>query len=220
MNAALKIPPVIAREIQMNPGLDQLINAGSLRTYRPGVPLFFAGEEAKGLFCIVSGSVSVVAEDEDRLITFDYIGAGEFVGEGGLFSEEATRRRSATVRARTPTSAVYVTYEQVMKIAELNPRLLLHIGSHTAKRLAKTSRRLKDMMNLDVKGRLHHVLLDLSQRPDAVTHPDGMQIRITRSELGTIIGCSREMAGRALKVLAANGTLSAQGKTIVIYGAR
>lgn len=38
------------------------------------------------------------------------------------------------------------------------------------------------MMNLDVKDRLHHVLMDLSRHPDAVTHPDGMQIRITRSE--------------------------------------
>lgn len=220
MNAALKISPVIARGIEMNPGLDLLISSGSLRTFRPGTPLFFAGEEAHGLFCIVSGSVSVLVEDEDRLVTYDFIGAGEFVGEGGLFSDDLPRRRSATVRARTPTRAVYVTYDQVMRIAEVNPRILVLIGSNTVKRLAKTSRRLKNMMNLDVKDRLHHVLMDLSRHPDAVTHPDGMQIRITRSELGTIVGCSREMAGRALKHLAANGAVSAQGKTIVIYGTR
>jgi len=63
-------------------------------------------------------------------------------------------------------------------------------------------------------------LLDLCKQPDAMTHPDGMQIRITRQEIGRIVGCSREMAGRVLKVLEEQGLVSASGKTIVVYGAR
>jgi CRP/FNR family cyclic AMP-dependent transcriptional regulator len=53
-----------------------------------------------------------------------------------------------------------------------------------------------------------------------MTHPDGMQIRITRQELGRIVGCSREMAGRVLKALEAEGRIKAHGKTIVVYGTR
>jgi CRP/FNR family cyclic AMP-dependent transcriptional regulator len=53
-----------------------------------------------------------------------------------------------------------------------------------------------------------------------MTHPDGMQIKITRQELGKIAGCSREMAGRVLKALDENGLVSVSGKTIVVYGTR
>jgi CRP/FNR family cyclic AMP-dependent transcriptional regulator len=53
-----------------------------------------------------------------------------------------------------------------------------------------------------------------------MTHPDGMQIKITRQELGKIVGCSREMAGRVLKALEEDGLVSVTGKTMVVFGAR
>jgi CRP/FNR family cyclic AMP-dependent transcriptional regulator len=43
-----------------------------------------------------------------------------------------------------------------------------------------------------------------------------MQIRITRQELGKIVGCSREMAGRVLKALRQDGLIEVAGKTIVV----
>ena len=53
-----------------------------------------------------------------------------------------------------------------------------------------------------------------------MTHPDGMQIRITRQEIGRIVGCSREMVGRVLKVLEEQRLIAVKGKTMVIMGAR
>jgi CRP/FNR family cyclic AMP-dependent transcriptional regulator len=53
-----------------------------------------------------------------------------------------------------------------------------------------------------------------------MTHPDGMQIRITRQELGRIVGCSREMVGRVLKTLEEQDLITASGKTIVVFGTR
>ena len=51
-------------------------------------------------------------------------------------------------------------------------------------------------------GRLARVsMLNLAKQPDAMTHPDGMQIKITRQEIGQIVGCSRETVGRILKML-------------------
>ena len=41
-----------------------------------------------------------------------------------------------------------------------------------------------------------------------------------RSELSRLVGCSREMAGRVLKVLEEQGLLRATGKTIVVFNAR
>jgi CRP/FNR family cyclic AMP-dependent transcriptional regulator len=47
-----------------------------------------------------------------------------------------------------------------------------------------------------------------------------MQIKITRQELGKIVGCSREMAGRVLKTLEQDGLVSVSGKTMVVFGTR
>jgi CRP/FNR family cyclic AMP-dependent transcriptional regulator len=62
--------------------------------------------------------------------------------------------------------------------------------------------------------------MDLCNEPDAMTHPDGMQIKVSRQELSRLVGCSREMAGRVLKVLEEQGLLHAKGKTIVVYNVR
>ena len=53
-----------------------------------------------------------------------------------------------------------------------------------------------------------------------MTHPDGMQIKITRQEIGRIVGCSREMVGRVLKSLEEQGLVFVKGKTMVVFGTR
>ncbi|MNH24769.1 Cyclic AMP receptor-like protein [compost metagenome] len=53
-----------------------------------------------------------------------------------------------------------------------------------------------------------------------MTHPDGMQIKITRQEIGRIVGCSREMVGRVLKDLEERSLVHVKGKTMVVFGTR
>jgi CRP/FNR family cyclic AMP-dependent transcriptional regulator len=73
---------------------------------------------------------------------------------------------------------------------------------------------------MDVEGRILRTLTDLCKQPDAITHPDGMQISISRQEIGRIVGCSREMAGRVLKELELKKLITAHGKTVVVFGTR
>ena len=49
--------------------------------------------------------------------------------------------------------------------------------------------------------------------------PNGRQIRITRQEIGRIVGCSREMVGRVLKTLEDQGMIQTDGKAILIFDA-
>ena len=89
-----------------------------------------------------------------------------------------------------------------------------------ARRLRNTTRKVSDLAFLDVTGRVARTLLELSKEPDALTHPEGMQIKITRQEIGRIVGCSREMVGRVLKTLEDQGLVTVSGKTMVVYGTR
>lgn len=93
-------------------------------------------------------------------------------------------------------------------------------GSQMAQRLRNTTRKVGDLAFFDVTGRVARCLLELCKQPDAMTHPDGMQIKITRQEIGRIVGCSREMVGRVLKDLEERSLVQVKGKTMVVYGTR
>jgi CRP/FNR family cyclic AMP-dependent transcriptional regulator len=51
-----------------------------------------------------------------------------------------------------------------------------------------------------------------------MTHPDGMQVRVTRLELARLVGCSREMVGKVIKGVEEQKHISANGKNIVVLG--
>ena len=147
---------------------------------------------------------------------------GDFFGEAGLFDflNADESKRTAWVITRSKSVIAEISYEQFRKIVSDDPAVMFLLTSQIFNRLRKTSHKVRDLVFLDVKGRIAHCLMELTEEPDAMTHPDGMQIRITRQDIAKMVGCSREMAGRVLKELEDDGLISAHGKTIVVFGAR
>ena len=113
-----------------------------------------------------------------------------------------------------------MTYPRFRQMATESPGLIFELATQLATRLDRTNRKLGDLAFVDVTGRVAHAIMDLCGEPDAMTHPEGMQIKVCRQELSRLVGCSREMAGRVLKVLEEQGLLRATGKTIVVFNAR
>ncbi|MDE2408197.1 MAG: cAMP-activated global transcriptional regulator CRP [Xanthomonadaceae bacterium] len=193
------------------------------RKYPSRADVFNPGDPASTLYYIISGSVSIIArEDDDRELVLGYIGPGEFIGEMGLFVE--TQQRGVALRTRTTCELAEISYErlQALLIAQANDatRLLFSIGAQISQRLLDTSRKAGRLAFLDVSDRIYRTLFDLAREPEAMSHPMGTQLRVSRQELARLVGCSREMAGRVLKKLQADGKLHARGKTVVVYGTR
>lgn len=193
------------------------------RRYPARTDVFRPGDAAGTLYYILSGSVSIIAGEEDgRELVLGYIGPGEFVGEMGLFVE--TERRGVALRTRTACELAEISYERLqgLLIAQANDaaRILYSIGAQISQRLLYTSRKAGHLAFLDVSDRIYRTLFDLAREPDAMSHPDGTQLRVSRQELARLVGCSREMAGRVLKKLQEDGKLHARGKTVVVYGTR
>ncbi len=124
------------------------------------------------------------------------------------------------MRTKTECELAEVSYSNFSDYTKSHPEILYTIGEQMAHRLRNTTKKVADLSFLDVTGRIASTLLELSKEPDAMTHPEGMQIKITRQELGRIVSCSREMAGRVLKDLEERGLIEVHGKTIVVYGTR
>jgi len=203
----------------VNPTIERFLKHCHRRRYPSKSVIIYAGDTPDSLYYIIEGSVTVLIEEEDgQEIVLAYLNAGDFFGEMGLFDDQ--KNRSAWVRAKTECEVAEINYSAFRQLAAENPDILFALAAQMAVRLRRTSGMVGRLAFMDVAGRVARTLLDLCKEPDAITHPDGMQIRITRQELGRIVGCSREMVGRVLKNLEAQNLVSAKGKTIVVFGAR
>jgi CRP/FNR family cyclic AMP-dependent transcriptional regulator len=199
--------------------LDFFLSQCHRRKYPSKSTIIYAGDKSDSLFYIIKGSVTVIIEDDDgREMIMAYLNTGDFFGEMGLFDNMDSR--SAWVKAKSECEVAEISYTKFREISQQDPRILYFIGEQMASRLRQTTRKVGDLAFLDVTGRVARTLLDLCKEPDAMTHPDGMQIKITRQEIGRIVGCSREMVGRVLKTLEEQGLVQVKGKTMVVYGTR
>lgn len=204
------------------PTIENFLKHCERRNYKAKSTVLRQGEVSDTLYLILEGSVSVMVEDEaepGHMMVVSYLNHGDFVGEMGLFEDE-DQVRSAMVVAKTDCEVAEISYQKFHQLRAQYPEVLYAISRQLGKRLRQTTRKLTDLAFVDVSGRIAHTLMDLCKEPDAMTHPDGMQIKITRQELGKIVGCSREMAGRVLKALEQDGLVSVSGKTMVVFGTR
>ncbi|MDX1624940.1 MAG: cAMP-activated global transcriptional regulator CRP [Wenzhouxiangellaceae bacterium] len=180
------------------------------------------GDSGQSMWYVIEGSVSVSTEGDDgRELILSYLNPGDFIGEMGLFMRPT--QRQVLVRTRTKCELAEISYDRLREALddELKDHALevmTAIGAKLAQRLLQTRRKVEHLAFLDTQGRVARTLIDLCGEPDAVSHPEGTQIKITRQEISRIVGCSREMAGRVMKNLEEEGMIRASGKTIVVLG--
>ncbi|MCK4842644.1 MAG: cAMP-activated global transcriptional regulator CRP [Methylococcales bacterium] len=204
--------------------LEHFLRLCHIRNYPTKSIIVRPGDKGDKLLFIVDGSVSVSVEDEDgHELILAYLNKNDFIGEIGVFKGSETR--SVSVTTRTKCQLAEISYERLAhslkkELSDYATEILYMLGEQLSTRLLITSRKYRDLAFMDVEGRIARTLLDLCKEPDAITHPDGMQLSITRQEIGRIVGCSREMSGRVLKELEDKGLISAHGKTIVVFGTR
>jgi len=180
-----------------------------------------AGAPADKLYYLVQGSASVIDSDEDgNEIVLAYLNAGDFIGELGLFYR--TNTRSANIRARSACVLAEIEYQRLHQLFDrelknAHSQILSAVGLQLAQRLLQTSRRVTRLAFMDVSGRIARTLTELCNEPDAKTHPNGIQLHISRQEIARIVGCKRETVGRVLKSMEEDGLVEAKGMDIVVF---
>ena len=199
--------------------LDFFLSKCHRRRYPSKSTIIYAGDKADVLYYVVKGTVCVLVEEQknNKEMVITYLNAGEFFGEMGLFEDGV---RSAWIKAKTDCKISEISYSKFRELSNTNPKFMRALTKQITNRLKETTKKASSLAFLDVTGRVARALNDLCMQPDAMTHPDGMQIKITRQEIGRIVVCSREMVGRVLKELEAQGLISVSGKTMVVFGTR
>ncbi len=102
------------------------------RRYPGKTAIIRPGDPANTLYYVIDGSVTVCSEDEQgRELILAYISRGQFIGEMGLFVEQA--QRESMVRTRTPCEMAEISYERLFQLMEGPlreecPKILFSIG--------------------------------------------------------------------------------------------
>jgi len=202
------------------PAAAVFIEHAQLRQHRRNATIVQVGAVSDSLFCIKSGQVAVVIEgqEEGQEVVMRYLGPGELFGEMGLF--ESSPVRSALIRAKTSCEIAQMSYVDFREFARAHVDIMFHLSALMVERLKAANRKVGDLTFMDAAGRIAGALLELCRQDDAITHPDGMMIRITRQELAKVVGCSREMVGRVLKDFEEDGLIMSEGKSITVFGVR
>jgi len=207
-----------APDTESDPGIGRFFAACHRRRFASGATIITAGKLSHSLYYLVEGSVSILIEDDEgHEMILAYLNEGDFFGEIGLFDER--HERSAWVRARSPCEVARLSYERLREVTVECPELIFAMLSRMSLRLRDTSRKLGDLAFKDVAGRVARALIELCEQPDAVERAGGVEITVTRQELGRLVGCSREMASRVLRGFEDRHLVQAHGRKILIRGA-
>jgi CRP-like cAMP-binding protein len=180
------------------------------RTFEAGQVVFREGDSSDTCYIVRSGRARAVREHSDgRVITLATFGPGDIFGELAMFEDE---RRSATVEAVEPTSAVAVLGPDMRRLMAEHPDIATRLVIALGRRLREMNERLSRQSFQSVQSRVAVVLRELVQRETAAGQgPADVLLTATQADLAQLAGSSRESASRFLAVLERAGVIS-QGR--------
>ncbi len=176
---------------------------------------FELGPENNHVYFLLDGCMSLsYAEGEEREVLVDHLSPGNFFGENNMVQSTSNLYRAY---ARTDCQLGLVPLP-VMNILLMRDQELNRYWHHQiAQRLNLLAHNSFEKSYKSVRERVEKGLWRMARLPDAISHPLGRVVRISRIRLANMVGCSREMAGRVVCDLHEDGVISARGYWILLY---
>jgi CRP/FNR family transcriptional regulator, cyclic AMP receptor protein len=176
--------------------MQQLASRMTRKAVRRGTIIFAKDDPGIGLIGVIRGSVkiSVVAAD-GREAMLNIINSGEVFGEMALLDG---RPRSADATAMSDCELVSIDRGAFVSILRGDPDVALKVIEILCARLRHSSDQLQDVMYLSAPARLAKTLLQLVTEPTSAGSVQ--QAKITQREISQIVGLSREMTNKQLRM--------------------
>ena len=180
------------------------------RRFEAGQVVFREGDASDTCYVVRSGRARAVrAHRGGRTITLAHFGPGDIFGELALFEDE---RRSATVEAIEPTTAIALLGPDMRRLMSTHGDITLKLVIALGRRLRETNERLSRQSFQTVQSRVAAVLAQLIAQAQAEGAGDtDVLVTATQADLAQLAGSSRESASRFLAVLERAGVIT-QGR--------
>lgn len=177
--------------------------------------LFLAGEQAKGLYVIASGSVRAFRTSPDgREQVIHVERAVATIAEVPVFDNGTY---PSTVAAEEPSTLYFLSRENVMRTSASHPELALAAVRLLASRLRRCAELVESLSLREVGQRLAQLLLEQATKTGKA-NAGGITFRqeLTHNQLAARIGTVREVVSRVMFRLQSQRLITAKGRTITI----
>ncbi|HJM89695.1 MAG TPA: Crp/Fnr family transcriptional regulator [Dehalococcoidia bacterium] len=193
-----------------------LAELSDAREHRAGQPIFREGDPGDAFHTIVTGAVRiVVVSSSGSEATLATLGRGDSIGELALLDG---RPRSATALVTEPTTTLRVARDDFRAWIEQRPNVALAALETLGLRLRRTNDAIADLSFLELSQRIAKRVLQLAlEQPTHAREESGDRlIRITQSELASMVGSSREAVNKHLKQFEQSGFVALRRGVIVV----
>jgi CRP/FNR family cyclic AMP-dependent transcriptional regulator len=188
----------------------------SVRRFRRGQPLFFAGDSGDALYIVRTGGVKLyLTSAEGYEVLVDVVRPPHALGE---LSAVDGQPRSTSAEAVEDTDVVVMSGQVLLDAVRRHPGAAEHLLALMAATLRRVTTRMSDLVFLDLPGRLAKLLLTLAeaQRKDGGGQPLEVQLTLSQTDLAHMIGASRQALNTALGGFEHRGLIRRSGQTVVI----
>ena len=169
-----------------------LANAGAGRTvqhYRPKQAIFSQGDCADAVFYIHEGKVRLsVLSKQGKEATIALLGAGDFLGEGCIASDQLLRLATAT--AITECSILRIEKSRMLRTLHEEHEFSDMFVGYLVERHSRTQADLVDQLFNSSEKRLARTLLVLS-RVGKENHTETVIPRVSQETLAEMVGTTR-----------------------------
>ncbi|MCS6844344.1 MAG: Crp/Fnr family transcriptional regulator [Caldilineales bacterium] len=189
---------------------DALAAVAVCRRYGQGETIFLEGEPTAGMFIVEQGVVKISKLSTDGR---EYI--MHLVEPGGTFNEVSALDggpNPANATAFTDAVLWRVDRSDLQRLAKAHPDLAWALIEDLAGRARHLVGLLHDLAMRSVRGRLARLLLEEAQSQATAVVPR----YLTQEEMAARLGTVREMVGRTLRSMAAEGIIEFDRHRIVI----
>ncbi|MFE2151412.1 Crp/Fnr family transcriptional regulator [Streptomyces lavendulae] len=193
----------------------ELLACGRPQDFEPRSVLLRQGDSAGHVLLLVDGWTKVTVSADGGYVALTALhGPGDIVGESAVLTD---RPCFATVTALETVKAVVIAQDVFREFLSRRPQASLELLGTVSARLRETDRRRAESASLTVRERVASLLVDLAEQYGRTTDL-GVEIAVplSRDELASAVGVSREMLQRLLKDFRDRGVLDMARRTIVI----
>ena len=180
---------------------DYLLAMSSLlsrKTFPAGVTLMTAEQVAEAVYFILNGTVKVHVEQEDGGdVIISILGPGEIVGEMSVLGQTI---RSASVVTIESCAMLWMDCAAFQSCLLKSPELSYNLACTLAERLRLANEKIETLATQSVESRVARQLMSFAElygqpQPDGGVH---LGIRLTQSDIASLIGASREHINRVM----------------------
>lgn len=194
---------------------DKMVSRATLRRVQRGSAIVRRGDLGMGLVVVLEGRVRIsVTSETGKEVTLAVLGPHEVLGEISMLDGKEC---SADATALEDCVLLTLERERFIRLLRSNVDLSQRLMQVLCGRLRGSNAMLEDMTSLDLPSRLAKLLLRLGRDCGSRTE-NGTRIglRLSQTDLATLIGASREKVNRQLRRWEAEGVLRKERGRLVI----